>query len=439
MRKKSKKIIIAVMAIALVALLPSCAFFSDEKGNENVIKSDTLYVKKVENLPDDFIFGMDASCVPSLEAGGVKYYDYDGEEKDVYQILSESGVNYIRVRVWNDPYDKDGNGYGGGNCDIENAVEIGKRATKYGMKLLVNFHYSDFWADPSKQMVPKAWSDMSIEEKTDALYLYTKECLEKLKAAGVDVGMVQVGNETNGGMCGEWSSSLGGWQRITQLMSAGSKAVREVFPDALVAIHFANPEKTENYVSYSANLDYYGVDYDVFASSYYPFWHGTLDNLANVLNKVTAKYGKKVMVAETSYAYTPKDTDFYGNTVGEGDGFTKKYPYTVQGQADHVRDVIDTVVNKMTDGIGVFYWEGTWISSGGDSYEENFALWQKYGSGWATSYAGEYDPNDAGRWYGGCAVDNQAFFDKNGRAIESLKVFSLVKRGNEPNLNSEQN
>lgn len=427
------------MAIALVALLPSCAFFSDEKGNENVIKSDTLYVKKVENLPDDFIFGMDASCVPSLEAGGVKYYDYDGEEKDVYQILSESGVNYIRVRVWNDPYDKDGNGYGGGNCDIENAVEIGKRATKYGMKLLVNFHYSDFWADPSKQMVPKAWSDMSIEEKTDALYLYTKECLEKLKAAGVDVGMVQVGNETNGGMCGEWSSSLGGWQRITQLMSAGSKAVREVFPDALVAIHFANPEKTENYVSYSANLDYYGVDYDVFASSYYPFWHGTLDNLANVLNKVTAKYGKKVMVAETSYAYTPKDTDFYGNTVGEGDGFTKKYPYTVQGQADHVRDVIDTVVNKMTDGIGVFYWEGTWISSGGDSYEENFALWQKYGSGWATSYAGEYDPNDAGRWYGGCAVDNQAFFDKNGRAIESLKVFSLVKRGNEPNLNSEQN
>ena len=442
MEKKTKKIIIAVMAIVLVALLPSCALFSNEnteQGDESVIKSDTLCVKKVENLPDDFIFGMDASCVPSLEVGGVKYYDYDGEEKDVYEILSESGVNYIRVRVWNDPYDKDGNGYGGGNCDIENAVEIGKRATKYGMKLLVNFHYSDFWADPSKQMVPKAWSDLSIEQKTDALYVYTKECLEKLKAAGVDVGMVQVGNETNGGMCGEWSSSSGGWQRITQLMSAGSKAVREVYPEALVAIHFANPENVESYASYSANLDYYGVDYDVFASSYYPFWHGTLENLANVLNTVTAKYGKKVMVAETSYAYTPKDTDFYGNTVGEGDGFVKKYPYSIQGQADHVRDVIDAVVNKMTDGIGVFYWEGTWISSGGDSYEENFALWQKYGSGWATSYAGEYDAKDAGQWYGGCAVDNQAFFDNNGRALESLKVFALVKQGNEINLNTEQN
>ena len=435
MFKNAKKIIIAVLVLVVIMTMMACSLFSNkndiEQGNDNMIKSDTLNVKKVNNLSNDFIFGMDASAVPSLELGGVRYYDYDGKEKDVYQILSESGINYIRVRVWNNPYDNDGNGYGGGNCDIENAIEIGKRATKHGMKLLINFHYSDFWADPSKQMVPKAWKDMSIEQKTDALYRYTKECLEKLKTAGVDVGMVQVGNETNGGMCGEWSDSVNGWKRITQLMSAGSKAVRDVFSDALVVIHFSNPENVQSYEEYSSNLDYYGVDYDIFASSYYPFWHGTLENLANVLNKVTAKYGKKVMVAETSYAYTPNDTDYFGNTLSESDGFEKKYPYTIQGQADHVRDVIDTVVNKVTDGIGVFYWEGTWISSGGDSYEENFALWQKYGSGWATSYASEYDSNDAGKWYGGCTVDNQALFDKNGRALESLKVFSLVKQGNE--------
>lgn len=394
------------------------------------MSSDSLYVKKVENLPEDFIFGMDASCVPSLEAGGVKYYDHEGTEKDVYQILAENGVNYIRVRVWNDPFDKNGNGYGGGNCDIDNAIAIGKRATKYGMKLLVNFHYSDFWADPSKQMVPKAWAGMNTDRKSEALYAYTKECLEKLVAAGVDIGMVQIGNETNGAMCGESSSKVGGWKKITQLMSAGSKAVREVCPDALIAIHFANPEKVTNYESYSANLDYYGVDYDVFASSYYPYWHGTYDNLAEVLNKVTQKYGKKVMVAETSYAYTPENTDFYGNTVGKGDGLVKNYPYTVQGQANLVRDVIDTVVNKMENGIGIFYWEGTWISSGGESYEENLSLWEKFGSGWASSYAADYDPDDAGKWYGGCAVDNQAFFDQDGKALESLKVFSLVKNGN---------
>lgn len=395
------------------------------------MSSNSLYVQKVENLPEDFIVGMDASCVPSLEAGGVRYYDHDGNEKDVYQILAENGVNYIRVRIWNDPFDADGNGYGGGNCDINNAVEIGKRATQYGMKLLVNFHYSDFWADPAKQMVPKSWKGMSVDTKSEALYQYTKECLQALVDAGVDIGMVQIGNETNGAMCGESSTSLGGWKKITQLMNAGSMAVREVCPNALIAIHFANPEKVTNYESYSKNLDYYQVDYDVFASSYYPFWHGTLDNLATVLNKVADTYGKKVMVAETSYAYTAADSDFYGNTIGEGGGIVKDYPFTLQGQANLVRNVIDTVVNKVHNGIGVFYWEGTWISSGGENYEENLALWEKNGSGWASSYAKEYDPDDAGQWYGGCAVDNQAFFDANGKALESLKVFALIREGNE--------
>lgn len=394
------------------------------------VSSDSLYVEKVDNLPEDFIMGMDASCVPALDASGVKYYDYDGTEKDVYQILAENGINYIRVRVWNDPYDADGNGYGGGNCDIDNAVEIGKRATAHGMKLLVDFHYSDFWADPAKQMAPKAWKNMNIDEKSEALYQYTKECLEKLVVSGVDIGMVQIGNETNGAMCGESSAKLGGWRKITQLMSAGSKAVREVCPNALVAIHFANPEKSSNYESYSKNLDYYGVDYDVFASSYYPFWHGTLDNLSEVLSRVAETYGKKVMVAETSYAFTAEDTDFSGNTIGDGGGIVKDYPFTLQGQANLVRNVIDTVVNKTTNGIGVFYWEGTWISVGGESYEDNLALWERHGSGWASSYAAEYDPDDAGKWYGGCAVDNQAFFDKDGRALESLKVFALAKEGN---------
>ena len=128
------------------------------------IEGSDLYVEKVENLSDDFIMGMDASCVPALENSGVKYYNFAGQEQDVYQTLAEAGVNYIRVRVWNNPYDAEGHGYGGGNCDIQNAVEIGKRATKYGMKLLVNFHYSDFWADPGKQMVPLAWKDMTLEE-----------------------------------------------------------------------------------------------------------------------------------------------------------------------------------------------------------------------------------------------------------------------------------
>ena len=428
---------LSAIILTICLLLSAC---TSAPGNHNdadtdtvgdtTVTSETLYVEKVENLPEDFILGMDASCVPALEAGGVVYRDHEGNEKDVYEILCDNGINYIRIRVWNDPFDASGNGYGGGNCDIDNAVAIGKRATACGMKVLLNFHYSDFWADPAKQMVPKAWRGMDIDQKCEALYQFTKESLQKLVDAGVDVGMVQIGNETNGAMCGESSSALRGWEKIMRLISSGSKAVREICPEALVAVHFANPEKTDSYVSYSKNLEYYQVDYDVFASSYYPFWHGSLENLSQVLSDIAETYNKKVMVAETSYAFTSEDSDYYGNTIGDGGGIVKDYPFTQQGQANLVRNVIDTVANKTVNGIGVFYWEGTWIAAGGDSWEQNSALWEKNGSGWASSYAAEYDPDDAGKWYGGCAVDNQAFFDAQGNALESLKVFNLVRSGN---------
>ena len=415
------------MIIAAALLLSGCAAGKGSEELENIaVTSDTLCVQKVESLPDDFILGMDASCVPALEKSGVKYYDHEGAEKDVYRILAENGVNYIRVRIWNDPYDADGNGYGGGNCDISNAVAIGKRAAECGMKLLVNFHYSDFWADPAKQMVPKAWRGMDIESKCSALYDYTKQSLQTLLDAGVDIGMVQIGNETNGALCGE----SGNWENICRLLSAGARAVREICPEAMVAVHFANPEKSGTYEFYAKQLADQQVDYDVFASSYYPFWHGSQENLSQLLSKIATTYDKKVMVAETSYAYTAEDTDWSGNTIGAGSE-VQGYDFSVQGQADLVRDVIDLVANKTKNGIGVFYWEGTWISAGGRDWEENSARWETYGSGWASSYAAEYDPDDAGKWYGGCAVDNQAFFDKTGHALESLKVFALVRTGND--------
>ena len=395
------------------------------------IEGSSVFVEKVEGLEEDFILGMDASCVPALEASGVKYYNFDGQEQDVFRTLAENGINYIRVRVWNDPFDSSGRGYGGGNCTIDTALEIGKRATAYGMKLLVNFHYSDFWADPGKQMAPKAWKGMEIEEKAQALYAYTRDSLKKLKQAGVAVGMVQIGNETNGHFCGEKT-----WFNMQQLFSAGSRAVREVFPDALVAVHFANPEKAGSYDTYAAKLDYYKVDYDVFASSYYPFWHGSLENLSQVLTGIHNTYGKKVMVMETSYAYTPEDTDFNGNTISDGSAVTKDYPYTVQGQTRSVQNVIKTVAS-IPGGIGVVYWEGTWITVGQNSWEENHEKWEKFGSGWASSYAAGYDPEDAGKYYGGSAVDNQALFGPDGKPLESLRVFHLVRYGNEVPLKAD--
>lgn len=419
-----RKTIFAALILSAAVILTACG--KEQGGKTDGISSESLYVKKVENLSDDFWIGMDASSVPAEEASGVKYLNFEGEEQDVFKTLADSGINCIRVRVWNHPYDKDGNGYGGGNCDINTAIEIGRRATEYGMKLIVDFHLSDFWADPSKQMVPLGWADLDIETKTEAVYEYVSGCLKLLNDNGIDVGMVQIGNETNGVLCGEKI-----WFNIQYLMQAGAKAVREVFPEALVALHFANPEKVTNYEDYAKKLEYYQVDYDVFASSYYPYWHGTLDNLAAVLSQIAEKYDKKVMVMETAYAYTADDTDFYGNTISDGSAVTKAYPYTVQGQANCIRDTVDTIRNKTVNGIGVVYWEGTWISVGGESREKNSQLWEKFGSGWATSYAGAYDPDDAGRYYGGCSVDNQALFDSKGKPLESLKVFALMRYGNE--------
>ena len=428
-----RKYYFCIFGLVLAAVLALNGCTAREEGGiqvENVIPTEKiegsdLYVKKVENLPADFIFGMDASSVLAEEASGVKFYDFDGNEQDVFKTLAENGVNYIRVRVWNDPFDENGNGYGGGNCNIDTAVAIGRRATKYGMKLLVDFHYSDFWADPGKQMTPKAWKGMTIDQKEEAVYQYTKESLQKLKDAGVAVGMVQVGNETNGHVCGESN-----WVNMCRIFSAGSRAVRQVLPEAKVALHFANPETAGRYKEYAYTLDAQGVDYDVFASSYYPFWHGTLENLQSVLTHVNRTYGKQVLVVETSYAYTPEDTDFSGNTISAGSAVDKPYPYTVQGQANSVRDVIETVANT-PGGMGVVYWEGTWITVGGKSWAENSAIWEKYGSGWASSFASGYDPKDAGQYYGGCAVDNQAMFGPDGKPLQSLRIFNLVRYGNE--------
>ncbi len=429
MKRVSKSISVVLVAAMLIGLLAGCGAGGAKV--EKVKSSDSLYVKKIEDLPEDFIMGMDVSSVLAEEASGVKYYGYDGKEQDIFLTLAQSGVNYIRVRVWNDPFDKDGNGFGGGNCSIDTAVEIGKRATKYGQKLLVDFHYSDFWADPGKQMAPRAWEGMDIDAKTQALYEYTKTSLQKLKDAKVDVGMVQIGNETTGGLAGEKD-----WKNICSLMNAGSKAVREVFPNAQVVLHFANPEKEGSYYTIGRRLDYYMVDYDIFASSYYPFWHGTLENLSKVLTEVAEEYGKKTMIAETSYAYTPEDTDFNGNTIGEGSNVVKNYPYSVQGQANCVADVI-RIAKDTRDCLGVFYWEGAWITVGTESWEKNHELWEKYGSGWASSYAAVYDPDDAGKYFGGSAVDNQAMFDAQGKPLESLKVFQLVRTGNELELKAD--
>lgn len=383
-----------------------------------------IVVDKVDGMPTDFINGVDVSSALALEDSGVIFRDDQGRPADLFEVLADHDVTDVRVRVWNDPFDADGNGYGGGDVDVDRAVEIGERATAAGLGLLVDFHYSDFWADPAKQQSPKAWTSLTVDEKATETREYTAAALEQFEAAGVDVRMVQVGNETNNGVAG-----VTGWPGMAKIFSAGSAAVREVYPDALVAVHFTNPESAGRYAGYAAELDARGVDYDVFASSYYPYWHGSTANLTSVLRQVADTYDKKVMVAETSWAHTLEDADGHSNVIDLASEATQ-YPISVQGQATAVRDVIEAVVDVGDAGIGVFYWEPAWLPVGPpDQLAQNSVLWERDGSGWASSFAGEYDPEDAGEYYGGSAWDNQALFAADGTPLESLRVFSYARTG----------
>lgn len=388
-------------------------------------EESSVYVEAIPDISDDFYRGMDASAVLALENSGVKYYNFDGEEQDVFMTLAQAGVNYIRLRVWNDPYDENGNGYGGGNNDVATAIALGQRATKYGMKVCIDFHYSDFWADPKKQFVPKAWEGMDIEEKSDALYNFTLESLTQLLDAGVDVGMVQIGNEINNGMSGETDVA-----NVRKLLTAGSKAVREAAANSgkeiLVAVHYTNIDDMKKLDTLLTGLQVKEIDYDIVGLSFYPYWHGTIEDLKNAIIHIRDTYGKKVYVAENAYCYTAEDGDGSANSVEGTDDLAEGYSASVQGQANEVRDVCAAASEAGAE--GVFYWEGTWIPVG-PADADNSNLWEKYGSGWASSYASGYDPKDAGQYYGGCSWDNQAMFDFTGHPLASLNVFKYLKYG----------
>ena len=365
------------------------------------------------------IRGVDISSILSVEKAGVVFRDESGAPADIFQILADHGVNYIRVRVWNQPNDGKGHSYGGGNSDVKAAAEIGRRAAQYGMKLLVDFHYSDFWADPEKQRPPKAWEGKSVAEKGTAIYQFTLESLRTIREAGADIGMVQVGNETNCHFCGEDDM-----YKICDMFKAGCNAVRDFDSSVLRVLHFANPS-TGYYDWYAKVLAECNVDYDVFATSYYPYWHGTSEDMTSVMRKIATTYNKYVMVAESAYPYTNEDGDTFGNVVSkDSSGVTFRYDISPEGQTACLTDVFQAVANVGEKGIGVFYWEPAWLGKQGLSWEEQRKHWEEDGSGWATAYAKEYDSsvNDTG----GSSYDNQAQFSFDGKPLASLDVYKNV-------------
>ncbi len=446
--KKICKFVISLMLVAAIALGGSLAETKKVSAFTSVSG-----VSQISNMPSDFIRGVDVSTVLALENSGVEYKYLDGSSGDIFNILAGAGVNYVRIRIWNNPYDSTApyKGYGAGNCDLYTAKVLGKRATDAGMKVFIDFHYSDFWADPAKQYAPKAWANYSLQYKKDAVYNFTYDSLRELLDYGVNVQMVQIGNETNGSMCGVGGLFDGVWNLSTgvaELMQQGCYAV-----DNIESAYGKNILKVLHFTALVANGEWYaeqvnkmGVNYDVFAASFYPMWDGTVTDMTTVLTNIAKKYNKKVMIAETAYPYTFDDADGSMNTIYNSSAMRySNYSVSVSGQAQALYDVFNGIakVNASLSGygLGAFYWEPSWI--GTDS-----SAWGTYGTGWASSTSGNYERlyNSTVEYYSttdqGSSWDNMTLFDWSGKATKALYVFndirgvdSITTAGSSGNLN----
>jgi arabinogalactan endo-1,4-beta-galactosidase len=390
-----------------------------------------LIITPVANLRKDFMYGADVSMIDQIEQAGGKYQDIDGIAKDPFLILKENGVNWIRLRLWHTPINdtnivvagktisRRGDPKGGGNNDLAATIRMAQRAKAMGLNLLLDFHYSDFWADPEKQEKPVAWKNLKGQALEQAVYDYTKQTLVAMANAKAMPDMVQIGNETNGGMLWPdgktWQSGpnekVGGYDAFANLLKQGVRAVRESDPNAnndrriKVALHLANGADNKLYRTMFDELTLRKVDYDLIGLSFYPYWHGTIPDFQANMDDISSRYGKEVVVLETAYAYTTTDGDGFHNLFSATNQAAGGYKATVQGQASLVRDVIDAVAQVPGGrGAGVFYWAPDWIPA--------------KGVGWRT---GE-----------GNAWDNQAMFDFKGKALPSLQVFRRVQTNGGP-------
>lgn len=369
-----------------------------------------VQVNPIENLSTDFIKGADVSIMPELERNGTKFYD-NGIEQDGLTILKNHGVNWIRVRIWNNPYVVGPEGVGGGNTDEAKAIEMAKRAKALGMKVLVDFHYSDFWVDPGQQKKPDAWKNDSGDKLVDDVYAYTAKVMQDFNAQGVTPDMVQVGNELNNGML--WPEAQltednpNGYKFLAKLLNAGLQAVHDNDKDNKVKtmIHLAGVD-VNLYHTFFDNLIVKNKvnDFDIIGMSFYPFWHGTMNDLKNTMNDVSAKYNKDVIAVETAFGYTLEDADFEKNNFGTNEEKVGGYKATVQGQATGLRDVMATVASVNDNrGLGIFYWAPDWVINEKVGWKSNGG-----GNGW----------------------DNLTLFDTKGNALESMDTFNLVSDPN---------
>lgn len=357
-----------------------------------------------------FVKGADASTLDQVEQSGGKYYD-QGVEKDAISILKDHGFNLIRLKLWHTP----SNQYN----SLPNVLTMAKRIKAAGMSFMLDFHYSDTWADPGKQYKPQAWEGLSFDVLADSVYTYSKNVVAALKAQNTLPEYVQIGNEISCGMLWDDGKVCGGevpplkWVQLGTLVKQGIKGVNEAAGGAgevKIIIHYDNGGNNGGCRWFFDNLLAQGVSFDIIGLSFYPWWHGTLTNLKDNLNDLSARYSQQLMVVEAAYPWTLGYGDNTGNIVGSSGQLHSGYPATVEGQTNYLSDLISTIRNTPADkGTGIVYWAPDWIPG-----------------------------------FPGSPWENNALFDFDGEALESMAVFKNisavdVKTDNEITINFSPN
>lgn len=393
---------------ALLAVCLSCGLAA------SAFAAEAVKTRPFNAMPADFIKGADISTLLEAEQHGAKFYNQNGQQQDAIAILKANGVNTVRLRLWVDPQDASGNTYGGGSNNLENTIALAKRVKAQGLKLLLDFHYSDFWTDPGKQFKPKAWEKMDYPQLKTAIHDYTRDTIARFKQEGVLPDMVQIGNEINGGMLWpegkSWGQGGGEFDRLAGLLNAAIGGLKENLTggeQVKIMLHLAEGTKNDTFRWWFDEIVKRDVPFDIIGLSMYTYWNGPISALKANMDDISKRYNKDVIVVEAAYGYTLDNCDSAENSFQAKEEKDGGYPGTVQGQYDYIHDLMQSVIDVPDHrGKGIFYWEPTWIAVPGTT--------------WATKAGMKYIHDE---WKEGNARENQALFDCQGKVLPSITVF----------------
>lgn len=340
------------------------------------------------------IRGVDISSLPKNEDHGAVYRTADGRCEDPVRLIARAGVTHARLKVWVNPAD--------GYNSKAHVLPLARRLKRAGVGIWIDFHYSDSWADPAHQTKPAAWAGLDVAGLSRAVYDHTADVLGALRRQGTPAQLVQIGNELNGGLI--WPE--GNWEHfdtMTAFLKAGLSAARDTTPRVRTILHLANGGDNGLYRWWFDNVVSYGVDFDVIGLSYYPFWHGPIENAAANMADITARYGKPCVIAETAYPFTLESEDAVNDIMNDPSQLTQGYPATPAGQAAWLRTVADLAAGVPGgQGLGYCYWEGLWT--------------YRAGSGWDPT-----DPSSGNAW------ENLALFDFQDRELPGLRTLGRYR------------